>query len=107
MDLTGGGIPQLSGMTKTTFLFFTTCFLLSASLQTLAQKQVLDAGWYHVRNAGPREWAEFPDSVDRSQLMIKFSSMPNPSEYTLSMRQYDVKLNWRVLLNGELLGSLI
>ncbi|HEY9489771.1 MAG TPA: CehA/McbA family metallohydrolase [Chryseosolibacter sp.] len=107
MDLTGGGIPQFSGMKKRTFLFLATWFLLSATLQALAQKQVLDPGWYHIRNAGPREWAEFPDSVERSQLLIEFSSMPNPSEYTLSVRQYDVKLSWRVLLNGELLGSLI
>lgn len=67
----------------------------------------LDTGWYHLRNAGAREWSEFPLHPDKEKISIAFGARPDGSEHTLSLRQYDVKLNWRVLLNGQLLGSLM
>ena len=66
----------------------------------------LDTGWHHLRNTGPREWSSFPLHTDKKKLSIAFAAEPDGSEHTLSLRQYDVKLNWRVLLNGQPLGSL-
>lgn len=70
------------------------------------QVTALDAGWHHIRNAEPREWSEFPEVAENQKLVIRFASEENPSEQTLSLRQYDVKLTWTVLLNGKSVGRL-
>src|SRR5688500_1306978 len=69
--------------------------------------QVLDTGWHHLRNAEPREWTEFPEKASQAKLSLTFASAPNAGERTLSVRQYDVRQNWRVFLNGKSLGSLV
>lgn len=66
----------------------------------------LDSGWYHLRNADPREWAEFPEKADKQKLTLRFSADPG-GERTLSLRQYDIKQDWKILLNGEPLGALV
>ena len=71
------------------------------------QSQVTDAGWHPVRNADPREWFDFPEAAAQRNLVVHFSSSPNDSEHTLSIRQYDVKMNWTVTLNGRTLGTLV
>ncbi len=62
---------------------------------------------HHVRNSQPREWSEFPIDAKEKELLIHFSSHANKSDQTISFRQYDVKLNWRVTLNGRDIGSLV
>src|SRR5688572_3237047 len=86
-------------------------FLFISSLvfkfpDALGQQQVLDPAWRHVRNNGPREWSEFPERAALSSLRIPFRANSNATEFALSLRQYDVKLRWRVMLNGEPLGHL-
>ena len=71
------------------------------------QKQTIDASLHHVRNSQPREWSEFPIDAKEKELLIHFSSHANKSDQTISFRQYDVKLNWRVTLNGRDIGSLV
>jgi hypothetical protein len=60
-----------------------------------------------VRNNQPREWSEFPIEAKEKELLLHFSSHANKSDQTISIRQYDVKLNWRVTLNGRDIGSLV
>ncbi len=71
-----------------------------------AQKQVLDSAMHHLRNGKEREWSEFPIQANEKQLQINFQSQTNTAAQTLSLRQYDVKQNWRVLINDHDIGAL-
>ena len=72
-----------------------------------SQKQILDASMHHLRNGKPEEWANFSKLPVETQLVLNFSSDNNSVEYTISIRQYDVKQSWQVLLNNQLLSSLV
>ena len=93
-------------MKNGTFLILLIAGFLSAGAQAFGQETMLDSGWHHIRNSGEREWSEFPRNAEQSHLIVSFPSQTNVAEKTLSLRQYDVKLNWKIELNGELLGSL-
>lgn len=93
-------------MGKIGFLIFVGWVLFRTN-QGFGQEQMLDEGWYHLRNTGPREWSTFGIEPDSKKLVVNFRASANDSEYTLSLRQYDVKLNWKVLLNGQEVGSLV
>jgi hypothetical protein len=69
-------------------------------------QQAIEDSMHHVRNGQPREWSEFPINAKEKELSIHFSSKVNTSDQTISLRQYDVKLDWRVVLNGLDIGSL-
>lgn len=70
------------------------------------QTQVLDNSRHHLRNGEKREWSEFSVQAER-ELDLRFSSHENLSNQTLSLRQYDVKQNWRVRINDHDLGILV
>lgn len=106
MDFTGGSIPHYSGMKKLAFLIFLGSALF-ISHQGLSQRHTLDSGWHHLRNTGPMEWSSFPEAADQNKFVLYFQSRPNDTEKTLALRQYDVKLNWIVLLNGRSIGTLV
>ena len=61
---------------------------------------------FHLRIAGEREWSEFPKTPDAAQLSLRFRAVKNPMEWTLRLRQQDVKQTWNVVLNGKRLGRL-
>jgi hypothetical protein len=69
--------------------------------------QALDERLHHLRTAGPREWAEFPQAPDAARLEIKFAAARNAAEQTLHLRQQDVKQAWHVSLNGNRLAQLV
>lgn len=71
-----------------------------------SQKQMLDNGLHHLRNADTREWSEFI-SQPESQLLVKFMAHENRTEQTLTLRQYDVKQIWKVLINDLEIGNLV
>lgn len=82
--------------------------LLLAALPTNAADPVwIDQNLHHLRNDGPAEWSEFPDRAEFAKREFKFDAKPNPNEWTLRLRQQDVKQAWPVLLNGKQLGKLI
>jgi hypothetical protein len=91
-------------MKKGAFILCCLCGLILTAGQALSQ--ILDSGWYHIRNSDPREWTEFPQKAEKRKLQIIFATQPNTAEQTLSLRQYDIKLNWRLILNGHVLGAL-
>lgn len=92
-------------MTKGAF-FLHIAFVLMGSSDGFAQVHLLDSGWHHLRNAGTREWSDFPADPENQRHVLQFSAQSSESETALSFRQYDVKGNWRVLLNGKHLGIL-
>src|SRR5688572_24728612 len=77
------------------------------SLPAFGQHHVLDRTMHYVRNTAAREWSEFPAEVNERSLVITFSSKKNAAEQTLSLRQYDVKQTWKVLINGKDIGTLL
>lgn len=79
--------------------------LCMAVLPCVAQIKI-DSGFYHLRNAEPREWSEFPVEAFGKELVITFEVDHNSIPKTLSLRQYDVKLDWILELNGNTLASL-
>ena len=86
-------------------LSLSTC--LSSFVLCYGQQQTIDASMHHVRNGQPREWSTFPTDAKEKELLIHFLSHVNESDYTISLRQYDVKLDWRVTLNGREIGTLV
>lgn len=81
-------------------------FLALASSSFAAEPRVLDGGLHHLRIDGPREWEEFPEAAEAASLALTFEAEPNEAEQTLRLRQYDVKQEWHVRLNGKELGRL-
>lgn len=81
-------------------------WLLCFTVLNAASQIKIDSGFYHLRNADPREWSEFPAKAFGKELLINFEVDRNTIPKTLSLRQYDVKLEWTVEINGNILGSL-
>ena len=82
------------------------CAWISNLITCYGQEQTIYNLMEDVRNAEPREWSEFPTKSKLRELSIQFASDYNKSEQTISLRQHDVKLEWRVALNGKDIGSL-
>jgi hypothetical protein len=93
-------------MEKVTVFLILAGSALFMTNDAVSQVQRLDDGWHHFRNTDPREWSDFPIGPPEQKLLLRFTGQPNTSEQALSLRQYDVKLNWRVVLNGQPLGVL-
>jgi len=91
-------------MTRTFILLAIGIFSLTIGY---TQQQTLDSGMHFIRNAEEREWATFPAIVEKRNLVIRFEGAANAMGQTLSLRQYDVKQNWRIRLNDHDLGSLV
>ncbi|MBW3597925.1 MAG: CehA/McbA family metallohydrolase [Planctomycetes bacterium] len=80
------------------------CFTSFASAEDSAV--VLAPELRHVRIEGPREWSEFPETPDANRIEATFSGAANDQEWTLQVRQQDVKQSWPVSLNGKKLDNL-
>lgn len=89
------------------FLYLT--ILLICSYRSFAQEKlrILDTAMHHLRNGEVPEWSEFPAEARNRELKIDFSFRGKAPEATLSLRQYDVKQSWDILLNEQKLASLI
>jgi hypothetical protein len=72
----------------------------------LGGEQVLTPRLHHLRADGPAEWADFPRQAEGPALRLRFRARPNSGEWTLRLRQQDVKQTWKVRLNGKELGPL-
>lgn len=75
--------------------------------EAAAADRVLESRLVHLRNGAVREWTEFPEAAEATELEIAFDGNPNPRDYTLRLRQEDVKQTWRVVLNDRELGRLV
>lgn len=72
-----------------------------------ATAQEIEPRLVHLRNAAQCEWSTFPDKPEADELEVSFASTPCDTEATLTLRQQDVKQNWRLSLNDRALGSLV
>lgn len=68
--------------------------------------QLLDSKLHHLRSGELREWDDFPDKAESNQLVVKFDSKANATEYALRLRHRDVKQQWRLHLNGREIAKL-
>ncbi len=71
-----------------------------------SEAQVLEPRLKHLRLGGPREWTTFAETPEGERLEVKFNSPANDREWTLQLRQQDVKQTWSVLLNGDRIERL-
>jgi hypothetical protein len=76
------------------------------ALQGFSQSVAIDTAMHYLRNGEAKEWASFPTIVKEKQLTLHFQSETGNTPATLSLRQYDVKQNWRIVLNDKDIGGL-
>jgi hypothetical protein len=67
---------------------------------------VITGRMHHLRSGAEREWAEFPERAEGTQLVAAFQAKPNHREQTLRLRHRDLKQSWIVLLNGKEIARL-
>ncbi|MDQ3348541.1 MAG: CehA/McbA family metallohydrolase [Acidobacteriota bacterium] len=79
---------------------------MAGSADVPAADLVVSDRMHHVRSQGDREWAEFPETAGARALVLPFEAKANESESTLRLRHRDLKLPWRVLLNGKEVARL-
>ena len=81
--------------------------LCSLTAVLVCDAGVVDSRQYHLRSGATPEWDEFnARNPHGKRLDIRFESTRNTDEATLLIRQENVKLDWRVELNGTRLGNL-
>ena len=81
--------------------------VLLVILQSAAVADLVVSGRMHHLRSGPdREWAEFPEQAEGTELVLAFQAKPNQREQTLRLRHRDLKQLWRVLLNGNEIARL-
>ena len=68
---------------------------------------VVIPGLHHLRSGVDREWAEFPENASGDSVSKQFSVKQPAGDWTLQVRQQDVKQNWEVVLNEQSLGKLV
>jgi hypothetical protein len=66
-----------------------------------AKPTIIDPKLHHLRAGDEREWSDFPAKAEASSLTLRFTSERNLREWTLRLRQQDVKQTWKVLLNDK------
>src|SRR4051812_9693653 len=88
-------------------IFYTLVVAALLSSPAVSESLQLTAGKLHLRSGETREWRAFPATSMGRTTTIQFKSQPNPTEYSLILRQRDVKnRTWMVSLNGQNLGVL-
>jgi hypothetical protein len=80
--------------------------LLAAFSPAIAGERILDDNLHHLRAGAEREWSEFPERSEGARFALSFQANRNDVEYSLRLRQQDVKQIWRVSLNQKELGKL-
>jgi hypothetical protein len=71
-----------------------------------AEQRVLDGALHHLRAGPKREWADFPQTAEGPNLTMRFQSVRNDGEWSLRLRQQDVRQTWKLRLNGKELARL-
>ena len=97
-------VPGIRCLMADLALFF--IYTLAPYSPVTAQSVVLDSNLYYIQTGNSPEWDEFAAWKPIKEFSIYFDGVANASEYTLELRQYEVKEAWRVLLNDTTLGML-
>jgi len=91
---------------ETLILSFISLILMVPTLDAQINIIQLDSDLHHLRTTDTREWSEFPPNADQEELRIQFSAEKNQTEFTLQVRQLNVKQNWQIELNNSHLSNL-
>jgi len=91
---------NFTGLKLCSLLLVFICF------SSYAQTRILDSSTYLLRIGDQPEWEEFANTPANRELNILFNAH-NKTEHTLSLRQYDVKQTWNILLNDHKVGILV
>ena len=67
---------------------------------------VITERMHHLRSGAAREWAEFPERAESTELVLTFNASPTQAGQTLCVRHRDLKQLWRALLNGKEIARL-
>src|SRR5437868_2850352 len=83
--------------------------LIASSIPVSARAKsiVLTDRLHHLRVTEAREWSDFPVKPEGPRLALSFQATGNDAEWSLRLRQQDVKQTWKVLLNGKELARLL
>ena len=81
--------------------------LILATPVTAAEQFLVLNAPRHVRSGDEREWDEFPRTCDGRALDLLFNADANVGEWTLELRQQDIRRTWTVMLNDQSLGRLV
>jgi hypothetical protein len=93
-------IPTWSGA----FGLITMLFLAFQSAPAL--DLLITGRMHHLRSGAQREWAEFPERAEGTELVLTLQAKANQTERTLRLRHRDLKQPWRVMLNGQEIAQL-
>jgi hypothetical protein len=97
------GIPVFPMLRAITALLLT----ISPFITCASERVIINSERIRLGDPESPEWEWFENDPGRSgPLELGFQAKVNPQEATLFIRQSDVKLEWRVHLNGKLLGKL-
>lgn len=85
----------------------TIAFAVAPLLAATGEPLVINSARVHLGEPDSPEWEWFESDPARSgPLELAFQARANAKEATLFIRQSDVKLEWRVHLNGKRVGKL-
>ncbi len=98
-------VPVTSAGVRTSYVFIIVVVLSSSTGH--GQSRLLDSTMHYLRNGDSKEWAVFPTTVNDRQLTLQFELSGPRDNLTLSLRQFDVKQDWRILINDHDVGGLI
>jgi hypothetical protein len=72
--------------------------LLLLALQSApAVDLVITGRMHHLRSGTQREWAEFPERAEGTELVLTVQAKASQAERTLRLRHRDLKQPWRVM----------
>ena len=78
---------------------------LLGSSAVAADPQLIESKLIHLRSRPEPEWSGFSE-VSPTQWKVTFSASKNSSEFSLFLRQQDVKQAWAVSVNSKRIGEL-
>jgi hypothetical protein len=84
-------------------------FLLAGAVAAtaLGSVRVIDDRLHHLRGKGePHRWSDFPPVADADRLEVSFESRANTEAWTLWIRQYAVRGQRPIAINGRNVGRL-
>lgn len=80
--------------------------LLSVTASAMSAEHILTPQFHHLRLGAQPEWSDFPAGPGAAKLELKFQGQANPAEWSLCLRQSDVRDSWKVSINGREIGRL-
>ena len=89
------------------FFLLTLLTVVPAAAAEPARTMPIQPRLVHLRNDPVREWSAFPQETEAERLEVRFAGEASAGEFSLRLRQQDVKQGWRVLLNDKPLGDLV